>query len=165
MSPRLTSFGDEFLSTASLVMTGSVDLDNSVEEVWQVLTTNFSAAAGLIEATWNPQRPSGIGARRTIRLLRLIRKEEEYFRWAEHQRLTFRVTKLSLPGVSGWLEDLVLEPGESDRSRLTLTMAIENRLLRAAGVPRWLQALSDAFCARLVSQIVAVLPPSGRVTS
>ncbi len=159
MSPRLNPTGDEFLSTACLVMTGSVDLDNSVEEVWEALTRNFSAAGGLIEATWHPERPEGVGARRTIRLLHFIRKEEEYYRWSEQQRVTFRVTELNLPGVSGWGEDLVLEARGSSASRLHLTMAIENKLLRTVGVPRWLKRRLDAACKKLASQIVAVLPP------
>ncbi|MGW3917592.1 SRPBCC family protein [Streptomyces sp. NPDC005070] len=113
----------------------------------------------LDRATWLSPRPHTTGARRSARLARLITLQEEYYRWDAPRRATFRVTGITLPLVKGWAEDFLLEPLPGGGTRLTWTMAIDNRLLRVVRIPRRLRPAVTSLCRKLMAGITTILPP------
>jgi hypothetical protein len=162
MLPRnLTPVGDEFFSTAGMVMKGSVDIPHSAEQIWDAITGDQigTTASSIAQATWRSSSPRTTGAVRSIRILRILQIEEEFYRLEAPFRATFRVTSISVPLVSGWAEDLQLERREGGGTRVSLTMALDNKLLRVIGIPGWLQPKLNAGCKRMISGIVNYLPP------
>lgn len=165
MPRNLAPVGDDFLTTAGLILRASADLPHSAEQIWAALTSDEmgSWTGPFATATWRSARPLATGARRSIRVLRLIKIEEEYYRWEEPHRATFRVTSINAPIVSGWAEDVLLERREGGGTRLTLTMALDNKLFRVMRIPRWLQPRVTAACERMIIGMAKILPaPDGR---
>lgn len=161
MPRQLTPVHDEFLATAPLVLTASAELDHSAEQIWEALTGDDAGqwTGSFARATWRSPRPLTVGALRTIRLFRVITIEEEYYRWDFPHRATFRVTSINVPLVSGWAEDLQLERRDGGGTRVTLTMALDNRLFRVVRMPRWLHPKVTAGMVRMINGIVGILPP------
>lgn len=117
---------DTFLETAPIVVHAEVDLDASPEAVWRVLESDrmWSWFPGIDRLAWVSPRPLTQGCIRTLRVARLLEVEEEFYRWDENRRATFRVTRASSPLLSALVEDFLLTERGS-RTRLTWTMAIE----------------------------------------
>ena len=109
-------------------------------------------------AQWTSTRPLGPGARRTVRLLRLITPHEEWYAWNEPHRAAFRVDAISVPVVSEGAEDFQLEPLPDGGTRLTYRMALESRLLRLVKIPkRWRPAI-NRYNEQLLGKISTILP-------
>jgi len=90
---------------------------------------------------WITPRPHAAGAVRRLRLLKVNTIEEEFYRWDDERRATFRVTRQSRRLLDGLAEDFLLDPLDGGaRTRLTWTMAIALR-----GVPAPPKALLPAL--------------------
>ena len=161
MPRQLAPIDDNFFDTAGLVVGATIDLPHSPEQVWTALGSDAMGSwmSVLDQATWHSPRPLTVGARRSVRLLRLITLHEEYYRWDETQRRsTFRVTDINFPIVTGWAEDMHAAPLPDGGTRLSWTMAIDNKLLRLVRIPRRLQPAVTAACRKLMEGITTILP-------
>jgi hypothetical protein len=115
------------------VVPASVELDATPARVWEALGSDamWSWAPIIDQLVWITPRPQSAGAVRRLRLLKVNTIEEEFYRWDDERRATFRVTRQSRPMLGGLAEDFLLDPlAGGTRTRLTWTMAIALR-----GVP------------------------------
>ncbi|MFD6104279.1 SRPBCC family protein [Nocardia salmonicida] len=161
MARTLAPIGDEFLTTASLILSAHLDLPHTPEQVWEALGSDGMGSwmAILDRVTWHSPRPFAVGARRSARLARLITLHEQYYRWDAPRRASFRVTAINFPLVRGWAEDFLVEPHAGGGTRLTWTMAIDNRFLRLVRIPRRLRPAVESACRTMMAGIITILPP------
>jgi hypothetical protein len=132
MAYTLELVDDAFFSTAPLVVPAPVELDAPPARVWAALGSDrmWSWAPIIDRVTW--LTPHGVGCVRRLRLLKVNTIEEEFYRWDEGVRATFRVVAQSRPLLNGLAEDFLLEPLDGGaRTRLTWTMAADFRGLPA----------------------------------
>lgn len=117
---------DQFLKTAPIVVTATVDLDAPPAAVFEALGSDemWSWMPILDRLRWVTPRPLGEGAVRTLRIGRFVEVEEEFYRWEEGRRATFCVTSASRPALKALAEDFLLEP-TSRGTRLTWVMALD----------------------------------------
>src|SRR4051794_10364458 len=110
MAYELPPIDDAFFTSAPSVVPASVDLDAPPAHVWEALGSDamWSWAPVIDGVTW--LTPHGAGAIRRLRLLRVNTIEEEFYRWEEGRRATFRVTRQTRPLLNGLAEDFVLDP-------------------------------------------------------
>ena len=143
MAYKLVAIDDAFFESAPLVVPAVVDLDAPPARVWEVLGSDamWSWAPIVDQLTWLTSRPQTVGATRRLRLLKVNTIEEEFYRWDEGRRATFRVTQQTRPMLNGLAEDFLLDPLDGGaRTRLTWTMAIAPK-----GVPAPPKALLPAL--------------------
>jgi hypothetical protein len=143
MAYTLKPIDDAFFQSAPLVVPASVELDATPARVWAALGSDemWSWAPIIDQVTWITPRPHAAGAVRRLRLLKVNTIEEEFYRWDDERRATFRVTRQSRPLLDGLAEDFLLDPLDGGaRTRLTWTMAIGLR-----GVPAPPKALLPAL--------------------
>ena len=159
MVRQLAPIADDFFDTAGLVVKGEILVPNSPQQVWDALASD-QMGNRFARATWQSPRPLSVGARRSVRLGGVLAVEELYYRWDDLSRATFRVTALSIPIVSGWAEDYQVEPVQGGGTRVRLTIAIDNRLLRRLHVPPRLQTALNNACDKAMRQLTTVLPAS-----
>jgi hypothetical protein len=159
----LPPVGDAFLAGAPLVLRASLTVPHDPGQVWRLCESGELGTwlAALDRARWLTPPPRGRGALRTVRLGRLVTIVEEFYRWEEGRRFTFRVTRISLPVVRGWVEDLRLTAAPGGGTRLDYTVALDSRLLRAVRVPRRLRARLDGVATSMMRGIDTVLPVPG----
>jgi len=127
MAYKLPLIDDAFFATAPLVVPAVVDLDAPPARVWEVLGSDemWSWAPIVDELVWLTSRPQTVGATRRLRLFKVNTIEEEFYRWDEGRRATFRVTRQTRPMLEGLAEDFLLDRLDGGaRTRLTWTMAI-----------------------------------------
>jgi hypothetical protein len=132
MAYKLPPIDDAFFATAPLVVPAVVDLDAPPARVWEVLGSDemWSWAPIVDELVWLTSRPQTVGAVRRLRLLKVNTIEEEFYRWDDGRRATFRVTHQTRPMLDGLAEDFLLDPLDGGaRTRLTWTMAIAPKRL------------------------------------
>lgn len=158
---RLAAVDDTFLAEAPLVMRASLTVAQSPEQVWQLCDSGELGTwvPMLDRARWLTAPPHLPGATRSVRLGRLVTIVEEFFVWEAGSRFAFRVTEINLPVVRGWVEDLRLTPTADGGTALDYTIAMDNRILRLVGIPRWLQRRLNAFAGSMMGGITTVLPP------
>ena len=158
MAYALKPIGDEWFETAPLVVPAVVELDAPVERVWEALGSDamWSWAPIIDQVQWTTPRPHAAGSIRRLRLLGLNTIEEEFYRWDEGRRATFRVTAQSRRMLDGLAEDFLLEPHAGGGTALTWTMAIAPRGLPAPPAVL-LPALSKANAAA-IGGIRTILP-------
>jgi Polyketide cyclase / dehydrase and lipid transport len=128
MAYTLKLVDDQFFREAPLVVPAPVELDAPPARVWEALGSDamWSWAPIIDRVTW--LTPHGVGSVRRLRLLRVNTIEEEFYRWDEGVRATFRVVAQTRPLLNGLAEDFLLEPLDGGtRTRLTWTMAIDLR--------------------------------------
>src|ERR1700750_697427 len=99
MAYKLPLIDDAFFTSASSVVPAVVDLDAPPAHVWEALGSDamWSWAPIIDRLTWLTTRLQAVGATRRLRLLKVNTIEEEFYRWDEHRRATFRVTHQSRP--------------------------------------------------------------------
>ncbi|HEY6761981.1 MAG TPA: SRPBCC family protein [Baekduia sp.] len=127
MAYTLPPIDDRFFETAPLVVPAVVDLDAPPARVWEALGSDamWSWAPIIDQLTWVTRRPQTVGAIRRLRMFKVNTIEEEFYRWDEGRRATFRVTRQTRPLLDGLAEDFLLEDLDGGaRTRLTWTMAI-----------------------------------------
>jgi hypothetical protein len=127
MAHALKPIDDAWFDQAPLVVPATVQLDAPVERVWEALGSDamWSWAPIIDRVQWITPRPHAAGSIRRLRLLGVNTIEEEFYRWDEGRRATFRVTHQTRPMLDGLAEDFVLEPTAAGAgTTLTWTMAI-----------------------------------------
>lgn len=161
MSRDLVPVGDEFLRTAGLVLSATIELPHSAEQVWAALESDqMGAWMWILDRTrWHSPRPFAHGARRSVRLARSIRLDEVFYRWDPPRRATFRVAAINLPLVTGWVEDFSVDPLPDGGTLLGWTMAIDNKLLRRVQIPHRARPAATAACRKMMQGIVTIMPP------
>jgi hypothetical protein len=125
MAYTLELVDDQFFSAAPLVVPAPIELDAPPARVWEALGSDrmWSWAPIIDRVRW--LTPHGVGSVRRLRLLKVNTIEEEFYRWDEGVRATFRVVAQTRPLLKGLAEDFLLEPLDGGaRTRLTWTMAI-----------------------------------------
>lgn len=157
MAHALAPVDDRFLTTAPLVMTASVVLPNSPEQVWEALGSDqmWSWAPGMDRLRWLTPEPREAGCVRELRLGRLITFTEEFYRWDVNQRATFRVTHTTHRVIKGVVEDFLLDAMPDGGTTLTWTMAAAPAGPRP---PRALAALLTPGNRRAIAGIRKILP-------
>jgi hypothetical protein len=143
MAYTLPEIDDAFFTDAPLVVPAAVELDATPARVWAALGSDemWSWAPIIDQLAWITPRPHAAGAVRRLRLLKVNTIEEEFYRWDDERRATFRVTRQSRRLLDGLAEDFLLDPLDGGaRTRLTWTMAIALR-----GVPAPPKALLPAL--------------------
>ncbi|MCK9249222.1 MAG: SRPBCC family protein [Solirubrobacteraceae bacterium] len=125
---------DAFLLSAPIVVRSSVDLDASPDRVWAALGSDemWSWLPVIDRLEWLTPRPYAAGSVRRLRLGRLVTVDEEFYRWDEGDRATFRVVAQSRPVLDAMAEDFLLVP-KGPRTTLIWTMALAPR--RGASLP------------------------------
>jgi hypothetical protein len=133
MTYKLPEIDDAFFEDAPLVVPATVRLDATPAQVWEALGSDemWSWAPVIDQLAWITPRPQAAGAVRRLRLMKLNTIEEEFYRWDEGRRATFRVTAQSRRMLDGLAEDFLLEPHAGGGTALTWTMAIAPRGLPA----------------------------------
>jgi hypothetical protein len=133
MAYTLPHIDDSFFDEAPIVIPATVELDATAERVWAALGSDemWSWAPIIDQVQWTTPRPHAAGSIRRLRLLKSVTIEEDFYRWDEGRRSTFRVTKQSRRLFHGLAEDFLLEPSAGGGTRLTWTMAIAPRGLPA----------------------------------
>jgi hypothetical protein len=124
MTYALDPIDDSFFDTAPIVVPATVELDAPPQRVWDALGSGemWSWAPIIDRLQWLPPL-NGTPVRR-LRLFGLATIEEEFYRWEEPRRATFRVRESTRPLLRGLAEDFVLEELPGGRTRLTWTMAL-----------------------------------------
>lgn len=128
MAHDLPPIDDDFLRSAPTVASVSVELPNSQQEVWDALGSDqmWSWVPVLDRLQWlTPRQQGGI---RRLRIAKILTVDEEFYRWEEPHRATFRVVRQSRPLLKGLAEDFVVDPLPSGGSKLTWTMAMDGKL-------------------------------------
>jgi hypothetical protein len=134
MTYKLKPIDDAFFDDAPIVIPAVVELAASAEQVWEALGSDamWSWAPIIDQVEWITPRPHAAGSIRRLRLLKAVTIEEDFYRWDEGRRATFRVTQQSRRLFHGLAEDFLLEPGVGGGTRLTWTMAVAPRGLPGA---------------------------------
>jgi hypothetical protein len=153
----LDTVDDSFLHSAPLVMTASVVLPNTPEQVWTALGSDqmWSWVPAIDNLRWLTPEPREAGCVRELRLGKLMTVTEEFYRWDLNRRATFRVTHTSHRLIKGLAEDFLLDDMGGGRTTLTWTMAAA-----PAGIapPRALAALLTPGNRRAIAGIKKILP-------
>ena len=79
---------------------------------------------GIRKVTWTSPLPHGMGTTRTV-VLDTVTVWEHFFRWEAPNRLSFYMTKTSLPLCRALAEDYLLEDIGPGRCRFTYVVAAE----------------------------------------
>ncbi|HET6506580.1 MAG TPA: SRPBCC family protein [Baekduia sp.] len=126
MAYALKPIGDEWFETAPLVVPATVELDAPVERVWEALGSDamWSWAPIIDRVEWITPRPHAAGSIRRLRMFKVNTISEEFYRWDEGVRATFRVTHQTRRMLDGLAEDFALEARPGGGTALTWTMAI-----------------------------------------
>lgn len=130
---------DAFLQDAPLVVRSSVRLNAAPDAVWEALDSDrmWSWLPVVDRLEWQSPRPHGAGSIRRLRLGGLVTVDEEFYRWDEGRRATFRVVGQSRKVLDALIEDFALTPRDGG-TELTWTMAAAP--LKGAGLPLGLLA-------------------------
>lgn len=130
---------DEFLRDAPLVVRSSVQLKAQPDAVWEALGSDemWSWLPVVDQLEWQSPKPYAAGSIRRLRLGKLVTVDEEFYRWDEGKRATFRVVGQSRKVLDALIEDFVLVPSEGG-TELTWTMAASP--LKGRGLPLGLLA-------------------------
>jgi hypothetical protein len=128
MAHDLRPIDDDFLRSAPTVASVSVELPNRRQEVWDALGSDrmWSWVPVLDRLRW--LTPRGEGGVRQLRIAKILTVDEEFYRWDEPYRATFRVVRQSRPLLKGLAEDFVLDELPGGGTRLTWTMAMDGKL-------------------------------------
>lgn len=126
MPYALAPVDDSFLHAAPLVITASVVLPNSPQQVWQALGSDemWSWMPAIDNLRWLTPEPREVGCVRELRIGKLMTVTEEFYRWDVDQRATFRVTDTSHRLIKGIVEDFLLDAMADGGTTLTWTMAV-----------------------------------------
>ena len=118
---------ESFFTRAPHVYSFVRDLPVAPQRVWQSLVSDHSVADWtplLASIEWTSPRPFGIGSTRTVVLpAKALTIREYFFLWQEGQRFAFHGVDASLPLLSRFAEDYLVEPNGSG-TRFTWTFAL-----------------------------------------
>jgi hypothetical protein len=160
MPYTLPAIDDSFFDEAPIVIPATVELAATPEQVWDALGSDemWSWAPIVDQLVWVTPRPQRPGAQRRLRLLHAVTIEEDFYRWEEGRRATFRVTRQSRRVFEGLAEDFLLEPA-ANGTQLTWTVAVAPRGLPGAAAAGRLAPMLAKGNAAAIGGITKILPP------
>lgn len=89
--------------------------------------TVWTEWAGVIQCVqWTSEPPYALNSTRDVTISGAMLVRELFFHWAENERIAFYVTESTIPGLTKFAEDYVVERLGPNETRLTWTVAIEN---------------------------------------
>jgi hypothetical protein len=145
-----------FFTRAPKVLKASVELNQSVEQVWDKLTRDggMEWVPGLKGPRWTSPKPFGVGTTRTVAMAGgLIKVKERYFHWEESPtrcQKSFYVESSSGPGLQALAEDYIVE-ATPNGCRFTWVLALEGPLVKL--LPSFADRFSSGLIAKLMKKI------------
>ena len=89
--------------------------------------TVWTEWAGVIQhVNWTSEPPYAKNSTRDVTITGDMLVREIFFHWEENERVAFYVTESTIPGLTKFAEDYVVERLGPSETRLTWTVAIEN---------------------------------------
>ncbi len=130
----------DFFDTAPLRVQCTLEAKCTPEVLFETLRgdTVWTEWAGVIQnVNWTSPKPYAQNSTRDVTITGNMLVRELFFHWEENERVAFYVTESTIPGLTSFAEDYVVERLGPNETRLTWTIAIEN-----TGVMRYLNPLT-----------------------
>lgn len=130
----------DFFDTAPLRVQCTLEAKCSPEVLFETLRgdTVWTEWAGVIQnVKWTSPKPYAQNSTRDVTITGDMLVRELFFHWEENERVAFYVTESTIPGLTSFAEDYVVERLGPNETRLTWTIAIEN-----TGIMRFLNPLT-----------------------
>jgi hypothetical protein len=130
----------DFFDTAPLRVQCILDAKCTPEVLFETLRGDsvWTEWAGVIQQVkWTSPEPYAKNATRDVTITGNMLVRELFFHWEENERVAFYVTESTIPGLTKFAEDYVVERRGPNETRLIWTVAIEN-----TGVMRYLNPLT-----------------------
>jgi hypothetical protein len=129
-----------FFNTAPLRVQCTMTARCTPEVLFETLRgdTVWVEWAGVInDVKWTSGEPIAQDATRDVTITGGMLVRELFFHWEENERVAFYVTESTIPGLTSFAEDYVVERAGPNETRLIWTVAIEN-----TGFMRYLNPLT-----------------------
>ncbi len=113
--------GLDFIETAPVRIENIIEVDVTPEQVFGVLAdvgTWRKWFQGMTDVVWLTSEPPGVGSRRQVTMLGLVRVTETFLAWEEGRRFAFCFDGQSAPLAKSALEDFQLEALSGGRCRI-----------------------------------------------
>jgi len=120
----------DFFDTAPLRVQCTMVAKCTPESLFETLRgdTVWTEWAGVIQGVeWTSEKPYAENATRDVSLVGGTLVKEVFFHWEENERVAFYVTDSTIPNLSKFAEDYVVERVGPNETRLIWTVAIENQ--------------------------------------
>ena len=164
----------DFFDTAPLRIQCTMVAKCSPEVLFETLRgdTVWTEWAGVIEkVVWTSSEPVARNSTRDVALVGGMLVKEVFFHWEENERVAFYVTESTIPNLTKFAEDYVVEIVSPNETRLTWTVAIENagfmrylnpvmRYVLKPVFQRWFMRYKKILEARQVAQVESSSPRS-----
>lgn len=119
----------DFFDTAPLRVQCTLVAKCTPEELFETLRgdTVWTEWAGVIRGvSWTSDKPYAQNATRDVLLVGGMLVKEVFFHWEENERVAFYVMESTIPKLTKFAEDYVVERLGPNETRLIWTVAIEN---------------------------------------
>jgi hypothetical protein len=119
----------DFFDTAPLRVQCTMVAKCTPEELFETLRgdTVWTEWAGVIQGVnWTSEKPYEKNATRDVSVVGGMLVKELFFHWEENEHVAFYVTESTIPNLSKFAEDYIVERVSPNETRLTWTVAIEN---------------------------------------
>ncbi|TNF60918.1 MAG: SRPBCC family protein [Deltaproteobacteria bacterium] len=119
----------DFFDTAPLRVRCTMVAKCTPEVLFETLRgdTVWTEWAGVIQGVeWTSEKPYAKNATRDVSLVGGMLVKEVFFHWEENERVAFYVTDSTIPNLSKFAEDYIVEGVGPNETRLIWTVAIEN---------------------------------------
>ena len=119
----------DFFDTAPLRVQCTLEARCTPEVLFETLRgdTVWTEWAGVIQnVSWTSEAPYAKNSTRDVTITGNMMVRELFFHWEENQRVAFYVTESTIPGLTKFAEDYVVERMGPNETRLIWTVAIEN---------------------------------------
>ena len=130
----------DFFDTAPLRVRCTLQAKCTPEVLFETLRGDsvWTEWAGVIQRVkWTSAPPIAKNSTRDVTITGDMLVRELFFHWEENERVAFYVTESTIPGLTKFAEDYVVERLGPNETRLTWTIAIEN-----TGVMRYLNPVT-----------------------
>ena len=120
----------DFFDTAPLRIRSVLEVKCTPEVLFETLRgdTVWTEWASVIQGVrWTSDKPYAKNATRDVSLTGGMMVRELFFHWEENERIAFYVTESTIPNLDKFAEDYIVERLGTNETRLTWTVAIENR--------------------------------------
>ena len=120
----------DFFDTAPLRVQCTMVAKCTPESLFETLRgdTVWTQWAGVIQGVeWTSEKPYAENATRDVSLVGGMLVKELFFHWEENERVAFYVTDSTIPSLSKFAEDYIVERVGPNETRLIWTVAIENQ--------------------------------------